>query len=156
MTKVRIAHSQEDLGKYLRALAVLLLENLLLNLPDEGWTIEDATSQVENLLLNLKEGNAQLFLAEDEEHLLGFAWTYKRRLARKERLHINHIIVQSGHRNEGIGQRILSAIILEAKELKVDSIDLMSNKDREEVVRFYSKNGFSVERLQMVYKLPEG
>jgi len=153
MAEIRIAKSPDDLSKYKSEIITLLYENLALNLPEEGWDMEDAFAQVSSLLLNIAEGNAQFFLAEEEGHLVGFAWTYRRRVGKRNRLHINHIIIRSGRRNEGTGTKLLNAIISKAREMKVDSIDLMSSKTRENVVRFYSRNGFSVERLQMVLKL---
>ena len=153
--EIRIVCSRQEAECYLAELTKLLYENLIVNLPDEEWTVEDVSAQAENLLLNLDKGNAQLFVAAENGHLIGFAWTYMRRFAKRQRLHINHIVVRSDKRGGGIGKSILSAIIAKASEMNADAIDLISSKDREDVVRFYIKNGFSVERLQMIYKLPK-
>ena len=153
--QIRTVNLKEDASAYLEDITKLLFENLVINLPDEGWALRDASSQVENLLLNLEKGTAQLFIATEEDRLIGFAWTYERKFARRSRLHINHIIVQSDRRGGRIGQKILDAIIAKAKEMNVDAIDLFSSKDREDVVHFYIQNGFCVERLQMIYRLPK-
>jgi ribosomal protein S18 acetylase RimI-like enzyme len=153
--EIRVIDTRMEASSYLAEIIELLHENLVVNMPDEGWTMEDARFQAETLLSNLDNKTAYLFVATDEGELNGFAWTYIRQLGRKRRLHINHIIVQSGLRGGGIGRKILDVIIKKAAEMQMDAVDLLSSRDREEVVRFYTQNGFSIERFQMVLKLPK-
>lgn len=153
--EIQIINSREDASGFIEEITKLLYENLMTNLPEDGWTIDDASKQAETLLSNLENKTANLFIATANGNLIGFAWTYRRQFGRRQRLHINHIIVQPGRRGSGIGKEILNAIIAKAKEMNMDAVDLLSSKDREEVVRFYLQNGFCVERLQMIYKLPK-
>jgi ribosomal protein S18 acetylase RimI-like enzyme len=153
--EILILNSSEQARAHFENLADLLYECLLLNLPDEGWALDDARSQVERLFINLDENAAFLFMAFEADKLIGFAWTYQRQFGRRIRMHINHIVVQSDNRGAGVGRSILEAIIKRAQDLNMDAIDLLTTKESEDVVRFYLKNGFCVERLQMIYRIPK-
>jgi len=153
--EILVLNSSEQARAHFRDLADLLYECLSLNLPDEGWALDDARSQVERLFINLDENTAFLFMAFEADKLIGFAWTYQRQIARRIRMHINHIVVYSGSRGTGVGRSILEAIIKRARDMNMDAIDLLATKDREDVVRFYLQNGFCVERLQMIYRIPK-
>ena len=151
--EIQIICSKEEALRYIAGITSLLYENLIINMPNEGWTMDDARDQADSLLLNLEKGSAFLFIAARSSEVMGFAWAYKRQIAKQKRFHLNHIIVSSSRRGEGIGRAILDAVVAKAKDMQMDAVDLFSSKDREEVVRFYSQNGFSIERLQMVLRL---
>ena len=149
------ASSRDSILIYKDEITHLLLENLRLNLPDEKWSMDEASNQLDNMLTNVDKKTAFLFLSVDKCKLSGFAWVYGRQVGKRQRFHINHFVVKSSERGKGVGGRLIEAIIAKAKEMKISAIDLVATKTRRDVIRFYLQNGFDIERYQMVYKLPK-
>ena len=57
------------------------------------------------------------------------------------------ISLDSLHENQGIGSKLLGAVIHEAKERKLQKIVLITTNDNINAIKFYQKRGFDMVRL---------
>ncbi|MCI8889666.1 MAG: GNAT family N-acetyltransferase [Hungatella sp.] len=57
------------------------------------------------------------------------------------------ISLDSLHENQGIGSKLLGAVIHEAKERKLQKIVLITTNDNINAMKFYQKRGFDMVRL---------
>jgi GNAT superfamily N-acetyltransferase len=74
---------------------------------------------------------------------------------------ITVLYVDSDQRNKGIGSKLIQKCVKWAKDKKLERLYLMAEpaekENREDLVRFYEKNGFSVvEGNRMEINLKEG
>ena len=55
--------------------------------------------------------------------------------------------LDSLHENQGIGSKLVEAVIHEAKERKLQKIVLITTNDNINAIKFYQKRGFDMVRL---------
>ncbi len=65
---------------------------------------------------------------------------------------IEGVVVNEAYRGQGIGKKMMQALVKKAKELKLVHLDLTSNPTRVAANRFYRKLGFE-KRDTNVYRL---
>lgn len=66
---------------------------------------------------------------------------------------IEDVVVSSNHRQKGIGERLVQALIDKAKELEINTLLLYSNPKREAAHRLYKRMGFS-EKDSTLFAMP--
>lgn len=116
-----------------------------------GQTREDASlplnpSYIKAFETIEKDANQELLvLVNEEDEVLGtLQLSYLQYLNRKGSLRalIESVHVKSGHRGEGLGEKMMRLAIAKAKNHGATVIQLTSDKSRSEAHRFYNKLGF--------------
>jgi ribosomal protein S18 acetylase RimI-like enzyme len=145
----------EDLIINKSILLYLLEENLRINFPNIKNLTELAKRGYENILRFQSDGSAILIGAFKGETIIGFLWAYQREVLGEQRLHIDHIIVDSKDRSCGIGTRLLNTLEGIANEKGLKKIELMTTVANEKTMKFYNLNGFVTVRVQLEKELGE-
>jgi len=80
------------------------------------------------------------FVAEENNTILGFALYYIRYSTWKgQRMYLEDIIVTEDARGQGIGKMLMDALIIEAREKKLNGIVWQVLEWNEPAIRFYKK-----------------
>ena len=66
------------------------------------------------------------------------------------------LVVDSGHRREGVGQRLVAAVERWAEQRRLGEISVRSNVARAESHPFYERLGYRRVKTQHVYRKPAG
>jgi ribosomal protein S18 acetylase RimI-like enzyme len=106
-------------------------------------------SDIEDIVSNR---NAMMLVAKDGEQIVGMASLYVIQKVGKRVGSIEDVIVDSRYRGQGLGKKLLEALIVSARERKLDEVFLTSNPDREAANSLYTKLGFELVRTNP-YKL---
>jgi ribosomal protein S18 acetylase RimI-like enzyme len=125
----------------------------------QQWRIENIThgfvpATKEDLLERL---NNLFFVAEDTDNDIGFVYGTIHTsdglavIPKGEKyIEIDDIYVHLEHRDKGVGQELIDAILTEAKSRGVErSLIYSATKNWEQVVNFYKKNDFKMWFVQM-------
>ena len=103
--------------------------------------------------LNLVETHIGYFVAEVNDHVLGFASAYLNRL-----LHhcgtvaeIQELIVAPMVRNHQIGQQLLDHVFKWSKQHGASQVEVTCNNLRIDAQRFYQSSGFLPTHQKLVY-----
>ena len=84
----------------------------------------------------VQSGDATIFVAEDEEGIIGF--TIGGIVKSMEKMHCENIFVKETFRKQGIGDKLIEALIEEAKKQDLRYIVALTNKAN----KFYTRIGF--------------
>jgi ribosomal protein S18 acetylase RimI-like enzyme len=101
----------------------------------------------------IKQGNATVLGAFENESLVGFLWLYKHDFYGEPRVHINHIAVSKQFRGKGIGKRLIQEAESLAKYDGIGAIDLFVSEINVRAMNVYDAIGFKTERRYMSKKL---
>lgn len=87
-----------------------------------------------------------LVVAEHDGELAGFAWAHWLGRLRVERRHlfVYEIEVAEGHRRRGIGRRLMTSLLAEARAERADAF-VLTNRSNPGAVRFYTELGGTVK-----------
>lgn len=96
--------------------------------------------------------NIVLMVARNENKIIGMGAIYVIRKIGNRKVYIEDIIVDEAYRNQGIGGKLMNALIEAAQGFGARSAELMTRTDRKDAHRFYEKLGF-VNKNRYVYKL---
>ncbi len=127
----------------------LMLEATLKSFPDNMPDDDYYDSSLSKIQKYLSEEKAVVFLATEEDLLLGFAWCHEIIRFQKRRLHISSLAVNPQNQYGGIGTSLMAEIRNYAEKNGFDGIDLLVTDSNDVAKRFYLKNGFDTERLLM-------
>jgi ribosomal protein S18 acetylase RimI-like enzyme len=83
-----------------------------------------------------------LLTLQDEGHIIGMATLYIIPKIGKRNGLLEDVIVDSGYRGQGLGEKLTRAIMEKARELQLSSVTLISGSDREAAHKLYEKLGF--------------
>ena len=122
---------------------------------DQVMQIENDTFSVpwtENGFFTFLIRNDTLFLvAEEETEIVGYAGM----VMVPEDGDITNVAVKSSHRGKGTGEKIVSALIEEARKNGVFNIFLEVRSSNDPAIRLYEKLGFTREGIRKdYYELP--
>ena len=136
----------------LPAVVALLAEDVVGRPPDPA-VVEPAH---ERAFAEIRDDPRNLLLvADDDGEVVACAQvTYLRGLSRRgaERCQIEGVRVRSDRRGEGIGERVMAAVVTAARERGCALVQLTSNQERRDAHRFYARLGFVSSHVGM--KLP--
>ncbi|HEY4487595.1 MAG TPA: GNAT family N-acetyltransferase, partial [Candidatus Paceibacterota bacterium] len=93
-----------------------------------------------------------LMIARDGERLVGMATIYLIKKIGNRKAYIEDMIVDEEHRSQGIGGKLMHALIDAAREQGARSVELMTRIERKDAHRFYERLGFK-NKDRYVYKL---
>ena len=107
---------------------------------------------LENIRHLLKNRDASLLVVRDGSEIAGMATLFVLQKIPKRVASVEDVIVSGSYRGRGIGEKLMKAIIQEAKRRGVSSIYLTSRPSRVAANKLYSKLGFK-KRETNVYRL---
>ena len=139
--------------KWRKGIEGLLDESASINFPDSQIDKNYAKDRCDDLYEYLKEGKAVVFVAADNDELMGFIWCHPINRHLKKRIHIAEIAVVGRYRKSGVGGRLLKAVEEYASENGFKEIDLFVTLANKDAVSFYEKNLFVPERTLMKKKI---
>ena len=124
----------------------LIEETLIYNFPDS--VVEDSyyVEKLSGLERYLRDGSAIVYIAVEDEKILGWIWCHPIQRFDKLRLHIASFAVVPFSRKTGIGHLLIENAEKYAVDNGFDGLDLLVTKDNTSAVSFYKKNGYEVER----------
>jgi len=124
-------------------------DNFKINFPDSNCIKSISLDSYENMLIHSKSGSAIIVGGFKEDELISFLWAYEKSFLNERRAHITHIIVDSNHRGNGIGRRLLSELEKYLLSIQIETIELMTSKHNMNTLHFYQNTGFDITRLQL-------
>lgn len=118
------------------------------------YTMDDAENKVEEMKNYIQNNKAIVYGAVEDDVLLGFVWGYEYPFREDvNRLYVSIIHIDAAYRSRGIGDLILSALEKEAADKGYHAVFLHTEAFNDGAIRFYHKQGFEKERIQLVKKL---
>lgn len=145
--------AEDDLIKNEDVLKKLIEENLRINLKCIDNLSELAVNGYNDMIRFIRDGSAIIIGAFESSDLVGFLWAYTRDFLGEQRLYITHIIVGSNVRYSGIGKQLLLTLEGIAQKKNIKKIELIATVENEGAIKFYKKNGFTEERVQLEKEL---
>jgi|SRR3989344_68397 len=100
----------------------------------------------------VRDTSIVLMIARDGERLVGMATIYLIKKIGNRKAYIEDMIVDEEHRSQGIGGKLMHALIDAAREQGARSVELMTRIERKDAHRFYERLGFK-NKDRYVYKL---
>lgn len=116
----------------------------------ESYSKNDAKDKYEELLSYSKEKKAIVYGAIEEGNLIGFIWAYRYAFREDQsRLYVSILHVDKAYRNMHVGRELLTTVEERAAKEKINTVYLHAEADNLGAVRFYEKNGYEIERIQL-------
>jgi len=100
----------------------------------------------------IRDPHAVLIVAKDDDRIIGMGTLYLNQKIGKLSSYIEDVIVDSAYRGQGIGSKIVDALIEAAREKNALSITLTSRSERAAAHALYEKHGFK-KRDTNVFRL---
>ena len=104
---------------------------------------EEKISKLEEYILN---DSAIVYLAVEDNDVLGWIWCHSINRFDKKRLHVASFAVSKKMRNQGVGSLLMEEAEGYAKKSNYDGMDLFVTENNITAVNFYQKNGYQIER----------
>lgn len=144
---IRVTPDNFDI--YRNDIKKLLWENMMRHynkgkVNDEYFEIK--TSEIK---VYLNEKKAVIFLYVINENVKGCIWAYPKVFLDERRLFVQLLQVHPENRSCGIGSKLLETIEKYAQEHKYDVIDMITSSNNEGALRFYQREGYKFERIQL-------
>lgn len=96
--------------------------------------------------------NVALVVARDEGRIIGMGTLYMMTKFGKRMSHVEDVVVDEAYRGQGIGKKIMDAVVDVARDERVAYVQLTSRPDRVAGNKLYQKLGFE-SRETNVYRL---
>jgi ribosomal protein S18 acetylase RimI-like enzyme len=116
---------------------------------------EDATEHagsITDLKKIVADPNVALIVAKDDERVIGMATLYMITKFAKRTAHVEDVVVDSGYRGQGLGQKVMEVLIQTARDEGVKTVHLTSRPERVAGNKLYQKLGFQKKETN-VYSL---
>lgn len=113
---------------------------------------DERKSSEEEVTALIQNPYAVLIVAKDDERIVGMGTLYLNQKIGKLGSYIEDVIVDTAYRGQGLGGRIVEALINAARERGAVSITLTSRSEREAAHKLYEKFGFK-KRDTNVFRL---
>lgn len=133
----------------------LLKENMIRHY--EAKKIDDGYFDIKIMEIRdyLADERAVVFLYKNNEkggETCGCIWGYPKVFLDEKRLFVQLLQVHPEYRGRGIGKTLLSRLEKYAVENGYDAIDMITSASNDGAIRFYEREGYEIERLQL-YKI---
>lgn len=118
-------------------------------LPEESFTAV--------FLKNLADDRVGYFIAESSGEAVGMAGCHVQLLLHHAApiAEIQEMYVKPGFRSQRIGQRLLKAVEVFARQRGAEQLEVASNQSRIDAHRFYEREGFQKTHYKLVRKVEE-
>ena len=102
----------------------------------------------------LMQSGYRLVSANIDDEVVGvMGYRFLEDLARGRTLYVDDLVVDEGHRSQGIGESLMKVAELEAERRNCETLRLCSNLSREPAHRFYEGIGMEKSSYTFVKKL---
>ena len=108
-----------------------------------------ALSDLEDIVSNK---DVAMLVAKDEDKIIGMATLYVMTKVGKRVSNVEDVVVSDAYRGQGLGEKLMQALIEEARKRKVKSLSLTTKPDRVAANKLYQKLGFKAANTNS-YKL---
>lgn len=114
---------------------------------------------LDSFIENLSKDTNIYIVAELENKVIGICFSQIKEISNnkimKDRkiLHIEDICVDENNRKNGIGKKLYDKIFEYAKQMDIDSIELMVWKFNENAIKFYENLGMNIKNLRFEQKI---
>jgi ribosomal protein S18 acetylase RimI-like enzyme len=99
-----------------------------------------------------RDTNIVVMVAKDGTRIVGVATLYVLKKIGKRTAQVEDVVVDDGYRGRGLGEKLMEALIVEAKKRNVRTVSLTSRPARIAANKLYQKIGFE-RRETNVYRL---
>lgn len=114
---------------------------------------------IESFIEKLSKDTNIYLVAVVENKIIGFCFSQIKEISNNEImkdrkiLHIEDICVDENNRKNGIGKKLYNKIIELAKEINIDSIELMVWGFNKNAIKFYESLGMNIKNLRFEQKV---
>lgn len=119
-------------------------------LPEAYWRAFDAIDKDPNNAIIVAEVDGKIAGSLQLTYIPGLTYTGG------ERAQIEGVRVASEHRGQGIGQALITWVIEQARARGCRVVQLTTDRQRPNAIRFYQKMGFRPSHMGMKYPLIDG
>ncbi len=123
--------------------AVKDLVRLMSQLRGDGKKPKTSAAEVRSIVTNK---SATMIAVQENEHVIGVGTLYIIQKVGKREAHIEDVVVDEANRGQGLGKKIMQALIATAKKQRVSLISLTSRPEREAANGLYEKLGFELAK----------
>lgn len=127
------------------ALLKCCIEDSFSKVPGESFFEE----KLESMADHINDGTAHVFVAKEDNEIVGLLWGYRHSTELEEAFHVAYIAVLPEKRGCGIGRELLRRAEETAKQLGIVNVELIVSEDNLNALSFYKKLGFKTERRTM-------
>lgn len=141
----------EDTEVYREQLIQYIYERNINNVHMESYNFKDAEVEYRELLSYFHDDKAIIYGAIEQNKLIGFIYAYQYPFRDDiSRIYISILYVNKEYRSRHIGKNLLREIENYAQKIKVRAVYLHTEAFNTDVVKFYQRNGYEIERIQMI------
>ncbi len=144
---IRVLPSNFDV--YRNNLRDLLWENMMRHYEAgkvDADYFETKTSEIRDYL---EQQKAVIFVYIVSKRVRGCIWAYPKLFLNERRLFVQLLQVNADSRNLGIGRVLLHTIEEYAAKNEYDAVDMITSANNEGALRFYQREGYEFERIQL-------
>lgn len=127
----------------------LINTSVKISFPNQNISDNYCVEKCNKLAYYLAEGTAIVFVAREEEVLLGWVWCHEVIRISAKRLHIAEIAVRDKYQRTGVGRQLMNEVEMYAKSKGYKEIDLMVTITNSRAIGFYENALFVPERYLM-------
>ena len=135
--------------KVAKAIAVEDINRLLEQLRTDGDESRGTISELQEIV---KDKNISVVTLQDKGHIVGIGTLYVMTKFGKKTSHIEDVVVDNAYRGQGLGEKLVRALIEEARRRELTSVSLTSRPSRIAANKLYLKVGFQTKETN-VYRL---
>lgn len=121
-------------------------------LPQLRENPDEHTCSLAELEAIVSDKNIAFMVAKDRERVMGMATLYILMKLSKNVAHVEDVVVDSGYRGQGLGEKLMRKLIDVAREKGIKTLTLTSRPERVAGNKLYQKLGFE-QKITNVYRL---
>lgn len=110
-------------------------------------------NKIDTISKYISDESAIIYVAIEEQKMLGMIWSYPLQTPFGAVLHIAYISIYESVRNKGIGTTLIKMIEREAELRGYNKIELIVGANNSVARNFYEKNGYKEDRLYLIKEL---
>ncbi|MDD6400230.1 MAG: GNAT family N-acetyltransferase [Lachnospiraceae bacterium] len=131
----------------------LIKESMVFSFPKYKISPNYYDDRLSCLETYIKDRSAIIYVALDEDKIIGWIWCHEIYRFDKKRLHVSNFAVNSNSRNKGVGNMLIAEAEKYAQDNGYSGLDLLVTKDNKSAVSFYFNHGYEVERYLLKKEL---
>lgn len=119
------------------------INQLMLQLRRKGSKTTGTKAELKAILANK---HVVMVVAEDGKKIVGVATLYIFQKIGKRAAHVEDVVVDGAYRGQGLGKKLMNALIAAARARGVERLELTSGADRVAANALYVKLGFTLRK----------
>lgn len=121
-------------------------------LPQLRENADEHTCSLAELQNIVSDKNIAFIVAKDGDKVIGMATLYVLVKLSKNVAHVEDVVVDGGYRGQGLGEKLMRALIDVAREKGIKTLTLTSRPERVAGNKLYQKLGFE-QKITNVYRM---